>query len=156
MLDSLAGGAGFATWREFATADGYDGELISHAIAPDRTTHTSARDSTRLLAAIWGDGETPSQGCEEVRLLMCRQLARNRIAAAFERSVRISAKSGSLIGIIRNEIGVIELPGGPRYAVAVFTRAWRPYEYEARINAAIGSAARRAVDLLERRWRQSG
>jgi beta-lactamase class A len=50
--------------------------------------------------------------------------------------------------VVRNEIGVIEQPDGPGYAVAVFTRAHRPWQGEAAINAAIGTAAAIAINAL--------
>jgi beta-lactamase class A len=43
------------------------------------------------------------------------------------------------------------MPGGHRYAVAVFTRAHRPYLNEHEINAAIGTAAAKAVENLRHR-----
>ncbi len=73
------------------------------------------------------------------------------MALGFPRAgVQVAAKSGSLLGIIRNEVGVISLPGGHRYAVAVFTRADRPYRNEHEINAAIGTAAAQAIEYLRR------
>jgi beta-lactamase class A len=59
--------------------------------------------------------------------------------------VRVSAKSGGLVGIIRNEVGVIEYPDGQGYAAAVFTQARNETPDDAAINAAIGSAAVAAV-----------
>jgi beta-lactamase class A len=49
------------------------------------------------------------------------------------------------------EAGVITMPHGRRYAAAIFTRANRPYVNEHEINAAIGAAAARAVEYLDRR-----
>jgi beta-lactamase class A len=45
------------------------------------------------------------------------------LAHGFDVATTIFAKSGSLFGVIRNEVGVTELPGGARYAVAVLTRS---------------------------------
>ena len=73
--------------------------------------------------------------------MMSRQVTRQRLALGFPRSgIQIAAKSGSLLGVIRNEIGVITMPDGQRYAAAVFTRADRPWDNEHEINAAIGTA----------------
>jgi beta-lactamase class A len=84
--------------------------------------------------------------------MMSRQVTRQRLAPGFPRSgVQVAAKSGSLLGIIRNEAGVITMPEGRRYAAAIFTRANRPYVNEHEINAAIGAAAARAVEYLDRR-----
>jgi beta-lactamase class A len=51
-------------------------------------------------------------------------------------------------GVVRNEIGVVEYPDGRGYAMAVFTRARRPWHGEAAINAVIGTAAAAAVGAL--------
>jgi len=76
-------------------------------------------------------------------------VTRQRLALGFPRAgTQVAAKSGSLLGIIRNEAGVITYPDGRRYAVAVFTRAAVPWEREHEINAAIGAAAAHAVDFL--------
>jgi beta-lactamase class A len=84
--------------------------------------------------------------------MMSRQVTRQRLALGFPRSgIQIAAKSGSLLGVIRNEIGVITMPDGQRYAAAVFTRADRPWDNEHEINAAIGTATARAVGCLRRR-----
>jgi beta-lactamase class A len=79
---------------------------------------------------------------------MAAQVTRHRLAAAFPADVTVSAKSGSLLGVVRNEIGVAEYPDGARYAIAVFTRAAEPFRDENGINVAIGRAAARAVASL--------
>jgi beta-lactamase class A len=79
---------------------------------------------------------------------MRRQLSRNRLAAAFPAPAVVAAKSGSLVGVVRNEAGVIEYPGGRGYAVAVFAQARRPWQNDAAINAALGAAAAAAVRRL--------
>jgi hypothetical protein len=43
------------------------------------------------------------------------------------------------------------MPGVHRCAVAVFTRADRPYQNEHEINAAIGASAAQAVESLRHR-----
>jgi len=78
---------------------------------------------------------------------MGRQLTQQRIASGFRPPVRVTAKSGSLLGVVRNEIGVISYPDGRRYAAAVFTRS-PPGSDEVSINAAIGIATARAVAAL--------
>jgi beta-lactamase class A len=60
----------------------------------------------------------------------------------------VAAKSGSLGGVIRNEVGVIELPNGCRYAAAVFTRALDPWSNENEINTAIGLSVARVIEQL--------
>jgi hypothetical protein len=63
-------------------------------------------------------------------------------------SASVSVKSGSLVGVIRNEIGVIEYPDGRGYAAAVFAQAHRPWQNDAAINVAIGAAAAAAIGML--------
>ncbi|MFD0734244.1 hypothetical protein [Planotetraspora mira] len=49
---------------------------------------------------------------------------------------------------LRGEIGVVGHPDGGRYAVAVFTRSFGTAQNQPRADAAIGSAARVAIDHL--------
>jgi Ser/Thr protein kinase RdoA (MazF antagonist) len=86
---------------------------------------------------------------------MARQLTRHRLAVAFAPPARVSAKSGSLLGVYRNEIGVIEYPDGRWYTAAVFTRTTDSNRDEGAVNAAIGRAAARAVAMLAPQQRQS-
>jgi beta-lactamase class A len=79
--------------------------------------------------------------------VMSHQLTRHRIASGFLRPVTIAAKTGSLLDLVRNEVGVISYPDGQRYAAAVFTRS-QPGADDAAINRAIGTAAARAVAVL--------
>lgn len=59
----------------------------------------------------------------------------------------VSGKTGTLPGI-RNEVGVVELGDGARYAVAVFTRHDGARAGLPQADAVIGVAARIAVDAL--------
>ena len=118
------------------------------ALIPSRTTRTTPREMATLLRLIWSDDAGPPQACERIRQLMGRQLTKHRLAAAFPPPARVAAKSGSLIGVVRNEVGVIEYPDGRGYAAAVFTQAHHPWRNEAAINAAIGAAAAAAVKML--------
>jgi beta-lactamase class A len=159
MADGLARDAGFASWAELAATDWSeaDSEKVAatlermrsaRAVDPTHASRTTPREATRLLGAIWRDEAAPPSACSQVRALMAKQLTRHRIARGFGDETEISAKSGSFGGSIRNEIGVVELPGAGRYAVAVFTRAHELYEREHEINDAIGAAARIAVDAV--------
>jgi beta-lactamase class A len=162
MIDSLAHDAGFASWAELAATDWseVDAQTMAatlermrsaRAVDPAHATRTTPREATRLLCAIWRDEAAPPAACAQVRALMAKQLTRHRIAHGFDGETEIAAKSGSFGGAIRNEIGVVELPGAGRYAVAVFTRAHELYEREHEINDAIGAAARIAVDAVSSR-----
>lgn len=142
----LLGWAAGASASEMAQAD--ERLLASRAVDPSQGTRTTPRDMVDLLRLIWTDRAGPAAACERVRAVMARQLTRHRIASGFRLPVRVAAKSGSLVGVIRNEIGVISYPDGRRYAAAVFTRS-RPGSDDAAISRAIGVAAARAVSALQ-------
>jgi beta-lactamase class A len=159
IVNSIGQEAGFADWNslwEWAAKPHTDDEerqvvdriAASSALRPDCTTRTSAADMARLLQLIWTGQAGPPEACARVRELMGQQLTRHRLAAAFPPPARVAAKSGSLVGVVRNEIGVIEFPDGRVYCAAVFARQHRPWHDDAAVNAAIGSAAAAAVDML--------
>ena len=159
IVNSIGHDAGFkdwdAIWEWAAQPHSEDDEArltvrmaAANALIPSRTTRTTPREMAALLRLIWSDDAGPPQACERVRQLMGRQLTKHRLAAAFLPPARVAAKSGSLIGVVRNEVGVIEYPDGRGYAVAVFTQAHHPWRNEAAINASIGAAAAAAVRML--------
>ena len=160
MLDSIGQDLGRAGWDDLVSwtagasaeeAALADEELpAARALDPARGTRTSPRDMVTLLRLIWTGEAGPPGACERVRATMARQLTRHRLAHAFRPPARVAAKSGGLLGVVRNEIGVISYPDGRRYAAAVFTRS-RPGSDDAAINAAIGAAAAHAVDALAHR-----
>lgn len=164
LVDSIAADAGFADWAGFlawhragASADDLlaaQGRLTSAtALRPGGTTRTTPRDMSRLLRAVWRDEAGPPEACARVRELMARQLARNRLASGFGPGVSVAAKSGGLMGVVRNEVGVVTFPDEPPYVVSVFTRAAGPQSDERVVNAAIGTAAALAVEELRRQER---
>ncbi len=151
LLDGVARHAGYETLAAWEDAGGAvdDEERLGVAFRPDATTRTTAREATRLLRLIWRDEAGPPTACAEVRALMAAQLTRHWIAAGFAGTgATISAKTGGLFGVVRNEIAAIEYSDGGRYAVAVFTRAHRRDPNQPAIDATIGSAARLAVEHL--------
>lgn len=117
------------------------------ALDPERTTSSTPREITTLLAALWEDRAASATECARVRDVMSAQIWPHRLTAGFPDGVRIAAKTGTLPGI-RNEAGVLGYPDGRRYAVAVFTRAeslaWRAPA----IDAAIGRAAWLGISAL--------
>jgi beta-lactamase class A len=158
-LDIIGRDAGFAGWADLEqSAAGLSADeeqrvqqrmLASSALDPRRAIRTTARETATLLRLIWRDEAGPAAACAPVRQAMARQVTRQRLATGFERhGFAVAAKSGTLLGVIRNEAGVIRLPDGRRYAAAVFTRADRQWEREHEINAVIGAAAARAVGRL--------
>jgi beta-lactamase class A len=160
MLDAMARETGFADcWAltsydpELAGAPDEDeverGLAECAALDPRRGTRTTAAETVRLLQAIWAGTAAHPDACATVRRGMARQLTRNRIASGFGPEVRVAAKSGGLMGLVRNEAGVVTYPDGQAYAVAVFTR--RPPGRSvapAAGDAVIGRAARALVDQL--------
>jgi beta-lactamase class A len=115
---------------------------------PEVSNRSTPRDMTTLLTAIWRDEAASPEGCAEMRRVLRLQVSRHRLASGFPSpDVLVAGKTGTLLHL-RSEIGVVELPGRRRYAVAVFTRADRPDPVNPGADAAIGRAARLAVDLL--------
>ncbi|MFB7447212.1 serine hydrolase [Streptomyces sp. NPDC056194] len=118
------------------------------ALDPTRTNRSTPREITALLAAVWRDEVCPGAYGEELRALLGLQAWTHRLAAGFPfDDVRVSGKTGSL-PTLRHEAGVVEYPDGGRYAVAVFTRAASTDVTLPAADAAIGRAARIAVDAL--------
>ncbi|MGW1364967.1 serine hydrolase [Streptomyces chartreusis] len=114
---------------------------------PGRTTASTPREITALLNAVWTDLAASREACERVRSMMSRQVWPHRLASGFDSDVRIASKTGTLPAV-RNEAGVVVYPDGRRYAVAVFTRATSLAERLPAVDAAIGRAARLAVNHL--------
>jgi beta-lactamase class A len=158
MIEDLVASAGFADWSAYrawlpqATREQQTAVQArvrtSDVLNPELGTRTTPRDMCRLLRAIWSDQAGPPSVCRRLRELMGQQLTRNRLAAGFAPPIRVSAKSGSLIGVVRNEIGVIEHPDGSWYAAAVFTQAGMRSRGAAAVDAAIGQSAATSIDLL--------
>jgi beta-lactamase class A len=112
------------------------------ALDPLRTSATTPREMTALLAALWAD-----DAGAPVREWMSAQVSWHRLTAGFPPEVAVAAKTGTLPGI-RNEIGVATYPDGTAYAVAVFTTGGAETLRRPDIDRAIGAAARAAVDQL--------
>jgi beta-lactamase class A len=159
IINSIGRDAGFADWAALASWAAqphpqHEGDDLARrvlavgALDPLGTSRTTPRDMTRLLRLIWSDRAGPPAACQRVREVMSRQLTRHRLAAAFGPPARVAAKSGSLVGVVRNEVGVISYRDGRGYAAAVFTRALRPWQGESGIDAAIGAAAAAAITGL--------
>jgi beta-lactamase class A len=105
---------------------------------------------TRLLSAIWSDRAGPLGACQNLRRVMSQQVTR-RLARAVPDGGALAAKSGALFGRVRNEVGVISVPTGQSYAVAVLTRPHRPFIGVPLMNDAMANAARAAIRMLEDR-----
>ncbi len=116
-------------------------------VDPERTTSSTPREITTLLDAVWTDRAGDPAACARVRTIMAQQIWPHRISSGFPAGVAIAAKTGTLPAV-RNEAGVVTHVDGRRYAVAVFTRADSLADRLPAVDAAIGEAARLAVDHL--------
>jgi beta-lactamase class A len=159
LIDGIAEDAGFADWQDLlrwqaGSPPATDRERVDEQIAggraldPQLGTSTTPHDMCTLLDAIWSDTAAPPEACARVRRLMAAQLTRQRIASGFLPPAKVSAKSGGLMGVVRNEVGVIEYPNDT-FVAAIFTRS--AGGEDAAINAAIGAAAAAAVSRLRER-----
>ncbi|HZX02169.1 serine hydrolase [Kribbella sp.] len=109
---------------------------------------STARDMTLLLRRLWAGELLSPEQTDFVKATMHRQIFLHRLASGFPHDgVRVAGKTGTF-GALRHEVGVITLPGGSAYALAVFTLAARGDVRQPRVDTAIGQAARLAVDLL--------
>jgi beta-lactamase class A len=160
MIDWIGVDAGFADYQElnswwetnptFEESESVSLQIFeSRALSAPRTNRTSARDMSRLLQLIWTNDAGPESACARVRYHMAHQLTRNRLASAFAPSAHVSAKSGGLMGVVRNEVGVIEYPNGDTFIASVFTKSLTPKSNEVEVNAAIGAAAAAAIASIQ-------
>jgi beta-lactamase class A len=150
LIASIVQDTSVPSWEALwsLTAQEHD-ERLEHcrALLPETATRTTPYDMTRLLRSIWRDEAAPAEACAQVRRLMGQQ-ASYRIAVGFPNDVRVHAKSGSLMGKIRNEIGVVTYPDGHRYALAVFTTAHKRLTRQPAIDQVIGEVAAMAVQEI--------
>ena len=159
LVDSIGRDAGFddyaalAAWTPAGPGEAAEVEArvrAASALSPHAATRTTARDMSHLLRLLWADRAGPPEACGRIRDLMARQLTRHRIAAGFGPEARVAAKSGGLMGVVRNEVGVVTFPGEPGgYAVAVFTRDDSGRADGRAVDAAVGEVAAAAVDRLQ-------
>ena len=117
------------------------------ALDPARTTASTPREMTRLLALIWQDLAAAPAACAQVREWMTLQVNWYRLTAGFGPDVAVAGKTGTMPGL-RNEIGVATYPDGTHYALAVFTVGDYQSLRQPGIDRAIGAAAKAAVDQL--------
>jgi len=160
MLDGAASDLGHRDYSQLAAAqDGAMGpEVRARSVDPERiarcraldplqASRTTARDATRLLAAIWAGTAASPQACAALRHVMSQQVTR-RLARAVVSGGTLEAKSGGLFRRVRNEIALVIDPNGEAYAVAVLTRTHDASDSPARIDAAMSSAVCEALEVL--------
>lgn len=115
---------------------------------PSETNRTTPREAARLLQLLWTDQAAAPAACAEARRILGLQVWPHRLSSGFpEDGLTISGKTGT-IGIVRNEIGVVEFPDGRCHAIAVFVRSedLKPRHPEA--DRLIGTVARILSDAL--------
>lgn len=125
--------------------------VVSMLTISDNPATDALLDLATLLRLIWTDAAGPAAACARVRKLMAAQLTKHRLASGFRSPVRVAAKTGGFIQVVRNDVGVITYPDGSAYAAAVFTQTPGGVGAGAddqAVNAAIGKAAAAAVDVL--------
>jgi beta-lactamase class A len=150
LLESVMADVGARTEAEFARIyPTLSEERIRklRALDPRRTTSSTAREMTRLLAMIWRDEAGPEPACAMVRNLMARQIHWTRLTAGFPPEVRVWGKTGTL-PTLHMEAGVAEYPDGGRYAIAIFAETKRVNTRRIDVDLAIGEDARSAVEAL--------
>jgi beta-lactamase class A len=109
---------------------------------------SSARDMTTLLADLWSGRLLSAEQTAFAQQVMQQQVFSQRLASGFPYDgVRVAGKTGTF-GALRHEVGVIVMPAGDAYAIAVFTHAARGDQRLPRVDTAIGEAARLAIDQL--------
>ncbi|WP_043738255.1 serine hydrolase [Nocardia asiatica] len=136
------------TAEAFAVLAENDDAWSVSAYDPSYTSATTPEEMTRLLRALWSGAVLSDEQTEFVRTVMRHQVWPHRVTAGFPyRSVSVAGKTGT-IGVIRNEVAVVEFPGEHPVAVAIFTRAARADPHLPVVDAAIAEAARIAVTEL--------
>ena len=113
-----------------------------------QTTHSTPRETTALLGAVWRDEVIGPVAAAEVRRILGLQAWPHRLMSGFPDSrVRVSAKTGTMAHV-RNEAGVIEHPDGTRIAVAVFVRTATPEPRNPDADRAIGTVGALAAERI--------
>jgi beta-lactamase class A len=140
--------AGLSSFEEFPAQPRLEDLLSWRAMRPLETNYSTPRDMTRLLAAVMDGTAASAAGCDLVKSILLQQVWPHRLASGFpEDEVVTGGKTGTLPRL-RNEVGVVAFPDGSAYATACFTWAHEGTAKNPGADAAIGRAARIAVDAL--------
>lgn len=126
------------------TAEQY---AANRSLSAPSTNRTTPRDAANLLRLIWADEAASPEACQEARRILGLQVWPHRLSSAFGDGIKVSGKTGTLIGV-KNEIGVVEFPDGGRYAAAVFVRTESLAMHQPKADAVIGTIARLAIEDL--------
>jgi beta-lactamase class A len=121
---------------------------LGAVLDPETTNRSTPRETTTLLRRIWTADGVPEAAGAEIRRILALQVWPHRLTSGFpDDDVRVSGKTGTL-SHVRNEVGVVEYPGGATYAVAVFLRLPGRELRNPVADGVIGTAARIAVEHL--------
>lgn len=127
-----------------------DAELVRRLRTLDavQTNRTTPREASQLFEMIWTDRAASAESCAQMRRILGAQVWPHRLASGFpEDHIKTAGKTGTLV-IVRNEAGVVRYADGRCFAVSVFTRSHEVRTKHPAQDAAIGQAARLAVELL--------
>nr|WP_281386405.1 serine hydrolase [Jiangella mangrovi] len=125
-----------------------DSDGLDAVLDPETTNRSTPRETTALLRRVWSADGIPGAACAEIRRILALQVWPHRLTSGFpDDDVRVSGKTGTL-SHVRNEVGVVEYPGGGTYAVAVFLRLPGREFRNPVADGVIGTAARIAVEHL--------
>jgi len=121
-------------------------------LSGSKSNATTAAEMARLIRLIWRDEAGPAEACAALRTVMGQQKLTRKMANGFAdddaADAQVVTKSGTIGGLVSNDVGAVQFPDGRRYAVAVLTEALVPGGAGREIDAAIGTAARLAVEYL--------
>ena len=160
LFDAIGRAAGFADYAELfraldQTASAREAGSLQRryfeACSPlsgSRSNTTTAQEMARLVRLIWRNEAGPAEACAALRTMMGQQKLTRKMANGFADGVRVATKSGTIGGLVSNDVGAVKYPDGRRYAVAILTEALVPGRAGREVDAAIGAAARLAVEHL--------
>ncbi len=115
---------------------------------PLRTSASTPRQLTLLLSALWSDTAASPAQCSFARDTLSATHGAYRLRTGFALDRIALAHATGTLGALRHDVGVVQFADERPYAVAVLTRSARPDRILPRADAAIGAAARLAVDQL--------
>lgn len=115
---------------------------------PAKTNRSTPREAAELLRLIWTDQAASVEACAEVRRILGLQVWPHRLRSGFPSDdIQVSGKTGT-IGVVRNEIGMVEFPDGRKHAIAVFVRTDEFRSNNPDADRLIGTVGRLLSDAL--------
>ncbi len=148
LFGQMAQDAGVADLASFPAQPGVELIRKLRVLDATATNRTTPREISRLFEMIWTDRVASPGSCTQMRRILGAQVWPHRLASGFpEDHIKTAGKTGTLV-IVRNEAGVVSDGTGRHFAVSVFTRSHQVRSKHPAQDAAIGKAARLAVDLL--------